>query len=52
MQKIFEKIIEELQNKAKTESDKCAEWVKCNDEDKVEKYNHGEYCYRAGSKAE
>lgn len=45
MQKVFRKIKEELKMKARAESDKCAEWVKIKDADRVAKYNHGEYCY-------
>ena len=46
MKEFIEKLIEMLEGLRGVESDKCKEYANLNMGDFVEKYNHGEYCYK------
>lgn len=46
MKEFIEKLIERLEGLREAESDKCKEYANLNMGDFLEKYNHGEYCYK------
>lgn len=46
MKEFIEKLIERLEGLRGAESDKCKEYANLNMGDFLEKYNHGEYCYK------